>query len=191
MKNFKTKIIVNGNSHDTLADILPEAGQLNILFIAKTPATVSVDAGHYFQGRQGKMFWNKLAEYEILKVPYGKFEDEFLSINNYGITDIVKVPRDYSNEPSDKEYKSGVQRILNLIEKHKPKVIVFIYKKVLDNTLRLSFGNTEKSKYGFNSQLEKYFNSKVFVFPMPGTPCTTEESKTSMSELQNFLKLKK
>jgi mismatch-specific thymine-DNA glycosylase len=187
MKDFKTKITVNGKSHDTLADILPDSGQLKILFIAKTPAPVSVDAGHYFQGRQGKMFWNKLADYGILNVPSGRFEDEYLTINNYGLTDIVKVPRNYGNEPSDEEYKNGVQRILNLIEKRKPKVIVFVYKKVLDNIVRLSFGVDKKSKYGFNSQLEKYFNSKVFVFPMPGTPCTTEEIKSSMSELVKIL----
>jgi mismatch-specific thymine-DNA glycosylase len=159
---------------------------LDILFIAKTPATVSVDAGHYFQGRQGRMFWNKLSEYEILKVPKGQFEDEFLGKYNYGLTDIVKVPREYGNEPSEEEYKSGVMRILNLIEKYKPKVIVFVYKKVLDNIVRLSFGISTKSKYGFNSQLEKFFNSKVFVFPMPGTPCTTELSRTSMLELKDF-----
>jgi len=185
--NHRIKITVDGKSHDTLADILPDEGQLKILFIAKTPATVSVNAGHYFQGRQGRMFWNKLADYNILKVPYGQFEDDYLLTNNYGLTDIVKVPRDYGDEPSDEEYRKGLQRILNLIEKHKPKVIVFVYKRVLDNITRLNFGQKTKSNYGFNPQLDKMFGSKVFVFPMPGTPCTTAESISSMTELEKLI----
>jgi len=187
MKNFKTKITVSGKTHDTLYDIMPDNGPLKILFIAKTPAPISVIAGHYFQGRQGKMFWNKLKEYAILQVPNGTYEDEYLLQNNYGLTDIVKVPRDYGNEPSDEEYINGLQRIIDLINKHKPTVIVFVYKKVLDNIMRLNFGIKSKSDYGFNQDLEKYFNSKVFVFPMPGTPCTTKEAIQSMLELKKMI----
>lgn len=69
MASYKTTISVNGQKHDTLKDILPDtAKQLDILFIAKTPATKSVNAGHYFQGRQGQMFWNRLKEYGVLSV---------------------------------------------------------------------------------------------------------------------------
>lgn len=188
MTTFKTKITVDGRQHETLADILPVSGNLEILFIAKTPATVSVEAGHYFQGKQGTMFWNRLSEYNILKVANGKFADECLLTNKYGITDIVKVPRDYGNEPSDEEYKQGLQRILSTIEKFKPTVIVIVYKKVLDNIVKLNFGITTKSNYGFNPQLDKYFNSKTFVFPMPGTPCTKEQAVQSMTKLKQLLK---
>jgi mismatch-specific thymine-DNA glycosylase len=188
MTTFKTKITVDGIVHETLADILPENGNLEILFIAKTPATVSVEAGHYFQGKQGTMFWNRLSNYDILKVPNGKFADEYLISNKYGITDIVKVPRDYGNEPTDEEYKQGLKRILLTIEKYKPTVIIFIYKKVLDIIIRLNFGISTKANYGFNPQFDKYFNSKVFVFPMPGTPCKSEEAVQSMNNLKTLLK---
>jgi len=184
MKNFRTEIIVNGVKYSTLMDILPEKGKLEILFIAKTPAPISVDAGHYFQGKQGTMFWNKLNEYEILEVPYGKFADEYLLSNNYGITDIVKVPREFGNEPSKEEYIEGLNRILEIIKKYEPKIIVFVYKKVLDKILIYNFKISEKSKYGFNPKYEQLFNSKVFVFPMPGTPCTTYEAEISMNELK-------
>ena len=63
--NHKIKIEVNGKEVETLSDILPDNKNLDILFIAKTPSPVSVDAGHYFQGTQGIMFWNKLANYNI------------------------------------------------------------------------------------------------------------------------------
>lgn len=187
MENYRIEIIINGKKHTTLSDILPDDGNLEILFIAKTPAPISVEAGHYFQGRQGTMFWNKLSEFNILKTPFGQFADKYLLSKNYGITDIVKIPKDYGNEPSDEEYKQGLIRILDIIEKYKPKVIVFIYKKVLDNIIRIYFGSKEISDYGFNSQLDKYFKSKVFVFPMPGTPCKKEQATQSMIELKKII----
>jgi hypothetical protein len=122
-----------------------------------------------------------------LKVPIGEFADDFLLRNKFGITDIVKVPRDYGNEPTNLDYKDGLNRILGLINKHKPKVILFVYKRVLDKILDLSFGHKSKSRYGFNAELDKYFKSKVFVFPMPGTPCTRELAIKSMNELQNII----
>jgi mismatch-specific thymine-DNA glycosylase len=188
MANNRIKIIVDKKEYETLADILPESGNLEILFIAKTPALTSVEAGHYFQGKQGTMFWNRLSEYNILKVPYGKFADDYLIQNNYGITDIVKVPRDYGNEPSKGEYREGLQKIIKTIQKYKPKVIIFVYKGVLDNILNLNFSISTKSSYGFNPQLDKYFNSAVFVFPMPGTPCKTEQAIQSMNALKTLLK---
>lgn len=188
MEHFRIDIIVEGKKFKTLADILPNEGNLEILFIAKIPTTISVDAGHYFQGRQGTMFWNKLSEFDILKVPYGQYPDEHLLLNNYGITDIVKIPRNYGNEPSDDDYKSGLKRILSIIKKYKPKVIVFVYKRVLDNIVRLNFGINNKSIYGFNPQLETYLNSKVFVFPMPGTPCNRDQAIQSMTDLKHLVK---
>jgi hypothetical protein len=40
-----------------------------------------------------------------------------------------------------------------------------------------------KTFYGFNSELEKELNSKIFVFPMPGTPCRREQGHNAMKEL--------
>ena len=186
--SHKIKIEVNGNEVETISDILPSKPGLEILFIAKTPSPTSVEAGHYFQGRQGRMFWNKLSRYNILNVPYGEYEDDYLLENFYGITDIVKVPRSYGNEPSDGEYKEGLKRILDLIKLHKPKVICFVYKKVLDQIIKLSFKRNQKSLYGFNPELEKDFGTKVLVFPMPGTLCKSDLAHTSMTSLKELLK---
>ncbi|MBD8388848.1 uracil-DNA glycosylase family protein [Dysgonomonas sp. BGC7] len=185
--NYKTCILEKGKQYETLEDILPKSGNLDILFIAKTPATISVNKGHYFQGKQGRMFWNKLADYHILNVPYGEYEDNYLLKNNYGITDIVKIPRDFGNEPSKEEYREGYLRILEIIERYKPKVIIFVYKKVLDEILSIKHGFKIKSDYGFNPQYDSDFNSKVFVFPMPGTPCTRETSELAMNELSKII----
>lgn len=187
-ENHKIKVITEKGDFETLADILPPRGDpLKILFIAKTPAPESVSAGHYFQGRQGKMLWNKLAQYNILHVNYGEFEDDHLLENNYGLTDIVKVPRSYGNEPSDEEYRLGLSRIMDLIRSHKPEVLVFVYKKPLDQILKMGLNMKEKSFYGFNPHLELKFGSKVFVFPMPGTPCNSGIAHQSMVELKLLL----
>ncbi|MDI6766382.1 MAG: hypothetical protein QME52_06125, partial [Bacteroidota bacterium] len=84
MANHRITITVNGKQVNTLEDILPTQAGLRILFIAKTPAPVSVDAGHYFQGTQGTMFWNRLADYGVLNVPYGEYQDDHLLTNDYG-----------------------------------------------------------------------------------------------------------
>lgn len=189
MNNFKIVLEDNGERFETLKDILPNVStKLKILFIAKTPALKSVEAGHYFQGHQGKMFWSRLNEYGILTIKPNTFEDENLLENGFGLTDIVKRPRDYGNEPSKLEYKAGSERILNIIDKHKPDVIIFVYKKVLDNILKWGYLLKVKSVYGFNDDLSKYFKSRVFVFPMPGTPCTSGQSTKSMTELKNYLR---
>jgi hypothetical protein len=172
----------------TLADILPSKGPMKMLMIAKAPALVSVDRGHYFQGRQGRMFWNRLIEHGLLSLPSATFEDDALLAHGYGITDIVKVPRNYGSEPSDDEYRQGLTRILGLIARLQPQVLMFVYKRVLDQILRFSFRRLEKSRYGFNGDIDERFGSRVFVFPMPGTPCRSVQAVEAMKELAEVLR---
>ncbi|WP_186010711.1 uracil-DNA glycosylase family protein [Burkholderia gladioli] len=179
----RVTMTVGGQDVQTLRDILPAHPGLEVLFVAKTPAPVSVAAGHYFQGAQGKMFWNRLKEYGLFN-PTTRFEDDSLLDHGFGITDIVKVPRAYGNEPSPDEYAAGMDRILELIRVHHPRVVVFVYKRVLDNLLRYRFGVREKSEYGFNAGLSVNFSGAgVFAFPLPGTPCNAAQAVVAMREL--------
>src|ERR1700681_3921889 len=95
-------IIVDGQEVPTLRDILPTTPGLRVLFVGKTPAPCSVEAGHYFQGHHGSMFWNKLREYGRFE-PTTEFEDDSLLWHGYGLTDIVKAPHGFEEEPSDQE----------------------------------------------------------------------------------------
>jgi G:T/U-mismatch repair DNA glycosylase len=183
----QTRIRVGDREVLTLADILPVDGPMRMLIVAKTPALVSVEAGHYFQGRQGRMFWNRLRDYDLLTAPPGTYEDDALLAHGYGVTDVVKAPRDYGDEPSDDEYRDGLARILGLVERLEPEVLMFVYKRVLDQILRFSFDRREKSKYGFNPELDEILGARVFVFPMPGTPCTASEASVAMSGLADLL----
>ena len=155
---------------------------MKALFVAKTPAPVSVEAGHYFQGAQGTMFWNRLKKYGLLS-PQTEFEDDSLLDHGYGLTDIVKVPRAFGNEPSTAEYSAGIDRILAVVADHQPIIVVFVYKGVLDEVIRQRFGIRRKSEYGFNPSLAKHFGARVFAFPLPGTPCKAAAADIAMLEL--------
>lgn len=182
--SYATTIELKGKRVDTLADVLPDDVPLKMLIVGKTPTPNSVAAGHYFQGRQGKMFWGKLQTYGLLKVHSGRFEDEALCEHGYGITDLVKVPREYGVEPSNDEYRANLPRVQRLIVNTRPKVLLFVYKGALDKVLKLAYGQTNKSAYGFNPDLTAVFHSKIFVFPMPGTPCPKEMIEKAMLSLQ-------
>lgn len=181
MSNYQITIKEkNGNEYKTLRDILPESGPIDILFIGKVPAEISVEKGHYFQGNQGTAFWNMLGKYYILKKGQYQYYDEALVENNYGITDIVKKPRNYGNEPGDTEYIEGKKRIMELIEQYSPRIIVFAYKPPFEALIP----RYEKVDYGFNPHCDKYFGgAKTFLFPMSGTPCNREKQFKVMCEL--------
>ena len=182
----RIQIQKEGKTYDTLEDILPsDSLKLDMLIIGKVPAPESVKAGHYFQGRQGKTMWNKLTSYEILK-KNTLYHDDSLLHSKIGITDIVKVPREYGNEPSSSEYSEGKKRIISIIDKYKPKVVFFVYKPVLEHFVSLLC----EIIYGFNENLTEYFNGcKVFLFPMPGTRGATKDIiEKAMTDLKKYLK---
>jgi len=175
-------MLVDNREVVTLRDILPETAGLRILFVAKTPTPASVQTGHYLQGRQGKMFWNRLKNSGLL-TPTTTFEDDSLLSHGYGLIDLSKIPRQYGEEPTRAEYANGAQRILDLVKQHRPKVVVFVYKRVLDKIAEFRFGIRKKSQYGFNPWLETFFGARVFVFPLPGTPCNTLQAASAMRDL--------
>lgn len=186
MADHSTTVDADGVAVRTLRDILPDTPGLKVLFVAKTPAPASVAVGHYFQGAQGKMFWNRLREYGILKSAT-KFEDDSLLDHGFGITDIAKVPRAYGNEPSREEYAAGMGRILGIVRDHQPSVVVFVYKGVLDQILKCRFGVRQKAVYGFNRDVEHHFGAQVFAFPLPGTPCTSAQAAVAMRNLADAI----
>lgn len=155
--------------------------------MAKTPVPESVEAGHYFQGPHGTNFWNKLKFYGLFEQTT-EFEDDSLLRNGYGLTDIVKAPHPFRTEPSEQEYREGSRRILKLIKIHGPKVVVFVYKKVLDKIACLEF-NQGKAAYGFYEELEGDFNARVFALPLPGVGgCSALAAESAMLELRDCLR---
>lgn len=187
--NYQTTISEDGKSYKTLSDILPESGTLQILIVGRTPSLGSVAKGHYFQGTRGKSLWRKLNKYGILKVPEGDYADDYLLQNNYGITNISEIPREYK-ALDEKEYRKGYERLMKLIKKYEPKLLIFAYKNALDLLLSSVMQDKVRARYGFNPDYEHIFGAAVFVFPMIGTPCTKAEAEVCMTDLVSFLGIK-
>ncbi len=176
-------------SFATLEDILPESGPTHLLIVGKRPVPVSVDAGHYLQGRQGTMFWNMLRQHKLLppRACYD-YEDDTLAGLGYGITDIVKRPGETGDEPSDEEYEAGAERLAQVFADIRPSTLLFIYKPPLERTALHLGAPLSRIDYGLSRRLSKYFEAKTFLFPMPGTPCPKESQLAAMRSLARALR---
>ena len=180
-----------GHSFKTLEDIFPSQ-RTKLLIVGKVPSPFSVEVGHYFQGLMGQGFWNRLREYQLFEAPVGVQndigEDDFIVQNGYGITDVVKKPRQFGNEPTAAEYRYGAERLNKQLERLNPHVVLFVFKRTLDKILNLYYHLDEHSHYGFNNQFSHLLkNCNLFVFPMSGTPATTSEITRTMRELKEFV----
>ena len=185
--NYQTTITIDGTTYDTLLDILPEEGDLNILFIGRTPSLKSIVKGHYFQGKRGHNFWKKLNDLGILKVPAGEYSDDYLLRNRYGVTHVSKIPREFKN-PTKKVYREGYDSLMEIINKYHPKLLVFTYKNTLDSLVSAVLNENIKTRYGFNPEYDYLFHSAVFVYPMPGTICRRDEMEMCITDLMLFVK---
>ena len=89
--SHRTTVTIDGQSTETLADLPPLRDRL--LFVGLNPSPVSVEAGHYHQGRLGQTFWRRLMLAGIL--PPGtpvEDADDALVKAGHGITDLIKRP---------------------------------------------------------------------------------------------------
>jgi uracil-DNA glycosylase len=176
-----------GRQVPTLEDILPAAGQLRMLIVGETPTAMSISVGHYFQGRHGKFLWSQLKQAGILSVPAGEYEDDHLISHGFGITDVVKHTDPPGREPTPLDYKRELPRFFHILARHQPEILFFVYKRVLDNILRISF-KAPRAGYGFFDDPKQLFPCKVFVFCMMGTPCDVELRRRTIAELTAALR---
>jgi len=178
---------IDGQQVPTLADILPAAGPMRMLVVGKTPSPSSVTAGHHLQSRQGRLFWRRLEEYNVLPSPGDGYHDEILLGHGFGMINICKQPLELGSEPSADDYRAGWKHVDEVIQRLRPRVVTFVYKGALDCVLRLSYGWQHSSIYGFNQDLTRTMGRRVFAFPLPGTPCTLRESRRAMEDLQKIV----
>jgi TDG/mug DNA glycosylase family protein len=118
---------VDGVPTETLADLPPLRDRL--LFVGLNPSPVSVEAGHYHQGRLGRTFWRRLMLAGILP-PATPVEaaDDALVAEGHGITDLSKAVS-ARDEATDRELTAGVGPLWQKIAIWRPAAIVFIYKR--------------------------------------------------------------
>jgi double-stranded uracil-DNA glycosylase len=126
----RTTIAVNGATVETLADLPPLRDRL--LFVGLNPSPVSVEAGHYFQGRLGQLFWRRLMTAAILPADTEiASADDTLAEAGHGLTDLLKVPTP-RDEATDAALRSGVGPLWQKVAIWRPAAIVFVYKRAAE-----------------------------------------------------------
>ncbi len=173
----RTTLTTNGRSVDTLADLPPLRDRL--LFVGLNPSPVSVEAGHYHQGRLGRTFWRRLMLAGIL--PPGtavEAADDALVEAGHGITDLLKRPSP-RDEATDAELTSGVGPLWQKIAIWRPAAVVYIYKRAAS----ISAGRDLTEHWG---QLTGVAMAGRPCFLMPGPYAPTEEVDEGLNFLRNL-----
>lgn len=110
----------------TLDDLLrPE---LRVVCVGINPSLVSVDAGHYYQGRLGQRFFDRLRSVGLLSAELDGYEDDALFAAGVGFTDMVKRPTRRGHEPEAAEFAYGRPRLEHELDRWAPQLVIFTYK---------------------------------------------------------------
>jgi G:T/U-mismatch repair DNA glycosylase len=126
--SHRVTTVIDGQRVETLADLPPLRDRL--LFVGLNPSPVSVEPGHYHQGRLGQTFWRRLMTAGV--IPHGtpiETADDALMAAGHGITDLLKVPTE-RDEATDAALTAGVGPLWQKIAIWRPAAVVFIYKRV-------------------------------------------------------------
>jgi len=175
-----TSIEVDGQPVDTLADLPPLRDHL--LFVGLNPSPVSVEAGHYHQGRLGQTFWRRLMTAGVLPpgTPIETADDALLAAG-HGITDLLKTPT-ARDEASDALLITGVGPLWQKIALWRPGAVVFIYKRAAT----IAAGRELKESWG---QLVGVALAGRPCFLMPGPYAPTEQVDEGLNLLRNLASL--
>jgi TDG/mug DNA glycosylase family protein len=170
-------LIIAGEDVETLVDLPPARGGL--LFVGLNPSPVSVTAGHYHQGRLGRMFWRRLMIAGVL--PAGtevETADDALVAAGHGITDLIKVPTP-RDTATDRELTLGVGPLWQKVAIWRPSATVFIYKRAAE----IAAARPLTEKWG---QLPGVALAGRPCFLMPGPYAPVEEVDEGLNLLRNL-----
>jgi len=103
-------IYIHGQKVETLRELLRPG--LSAIFVGLNPSPVSVNAGHYYQGRLGLRFWRRLQDYGLTtELPRGR-EDEVAFEQGYGFTDLVRRPTARARDLAPEEVSASVEDLI-------------------------------------------------------------------------------
>jgi double-stranded uracil-DNA glycosylase len=173
----RTTIEVSGVSVETLADLPPLRNHL--LFVGLNPSPVSVEAGHYFQGRLGRAFWQRLIVAQILphETPIETADDALVAAG-HGLTDLLKVPSP-RDTASDDILRAGVGPLWQKIAIWRPAAVVFVYKRAAE----IAAGRPLNEPWG---QLVGVALAGRPCFLMPGPYAPSDEVAAGLNLLRNL-----
>jgi double-stranded uracil-DNA glycosylase len=176
--SHRTSQVLDGAAIDTLEDLPPLRDRL--LFVGLNPSPVSVEAGHYHQGRLGQTFWRRLMLAGILPpgTPIDTADDALVEAG-HGITDLLKVvsPRD---EATDSQLRAGVGPLWQKIAIWRPAAVVFIYKRAAV----AAAGRALPEPWGHLKDVALAGRPCVLL---PGPYATTEQVDEGLNFLRNLV----
>ncbi len=159
------EIRIDGQAILTLSELLRPG--LRAIFIGINPSPVSVEAGHYFQGRLGKRFWQRLRRYQIIPDLPHETEDDHAFAQGFGFVDISRRPtaRAHQLPPADKARgaRELASRLAMLPDRP---LIIFVYRQAHD----LTAGRLSDLGFG--------------TFAMPGPYAPIDQVAARMSALR-------
>jgi double-stranded uracil-DNA glycosylase len=146
-----------GEHIETLADLFPEAPRA--VCVGINPAPRSVEAGHYYQGRQGQRFFARLRQADVLGPVSDGFEDDAAVAAGVGFTDIAKRPTARADLLTTDEIRHGAELLAAKLEKLHASTLIFPFKRAAEALVGRFAGN------GWLRQ--KFAGSRLFVMPGP------------------------
>jgi TDG/mug DNA glycosylase family protein len=174
----RTTVPIDGRPTETLADLPPARARL--LFVGLNPSPVSVEAGHYHQGRLGRRFWERLIRATVLPPDTAvESADDALVAAGHGITDLIKRPS-RRDEASDEELTAGVGILWQKVALWRPAAIVFVYKRAAE----IVAGRPLPEAWG---QIEGVALAGRPCFLMPGPYAPTTEVDAGLNLIRNLV----
>ncbi len=161
-----------GEQVETLEDLL--RGNLRAICVGINPSPVSVEAGHYYQGRAGQRFFARLRAVGVLPAASGGYEDDVAFRAGIGFTDIVKRPTRSAKQLRSAEYEHGSGILEAKLDDYAPELVIFTYKKAAEGLFGSFIGN------GFIAGLSL---SPSDVFVMPGPYENAETAAATLNKL--------
>lgn len=165
-----------GERYETLADLLRPG--LRAVCVGINPSPVSVEAGHYYQGRLGRRFWQRLHRAGAIAKVGGGIEDVDAFVAGIGFTDLVKRPTARATELTTAELAHGRDQLAEKLRRYRPPLLIFTFKK----TAEVLFGRFHGD--GFRADLQ-FSGSRIFV--MPGPYAKAEVVEERLEELRELL----
>jgi double-stranded uracil-DNA glycosylase len=175
--SHRVTIDIDGVPTQTLADLPPLRDRL--LFVGLNPSPVSVEAGHYFQGKLGRAFWGRLIRAQILS-PETDVDtaDDALVAAGHGVTDLHKRPS-ARDEATDAVLRAGVGPLWQKVALWRPAAIVFVWKRAAE----AAAGRKLSEPWG---QLDGVALAGRPCFLMPGAYAPAEEVDAGLNLIRNL-----
>lgn len=165
-----------GEQVETLEDLLKP--RLRAICVGINPAPASVAVGHYYQGRLGQQFYERLRRAGLLSRNPG-WEDDLAFAEGIGFVDIVKRPTSKAAQVRQDEFEFGRNLLVSKIETVAPLLVIFTFKK----TAEVLFG-----PFSGNGLIAEFELGGARVFVMPGPYAAAGDVDARLCELSRVLR---